>query len=148
MRSPRVKPRIVKQLPLNSSCNGHAECARECNQTSSGCGVLTGHTSRARSSGGCHERFPHCSPLTIPEAHLPFARFRSISSTLRRGLSVFCSRACARGGALALGSARGIPRASFSKRILFIKPTAMFFFLQRFIRGKINNVDAVERGFP
>jgi len=52
--------------------------------------------------------------------------------------SAFFAAGSARGGALALGSARGIPRASFSKRILFIEPTAMFLSLRHFIRGKIN----------
>ena len=97
IRTPRCGPelsRASKQLPLNSSCNGHAECA----------GVQSDFISlrgsdRAYITRAFLRRLSRAAPSLFPGYGLrapwpsPSARFRSISSALRRGFNVFCGRA-------------------------------------------------------
>lgn len=127
------------------------QSARECNQTSSRCRVaLTEHTSRAHvSSGGCHERFSHCSRLRVPAgARLFICSFllHFFRPTCRgRNRHSFLSQTRARGGALAPGSggdgggvSREIPRVSFSQgaHSFYRTNVTPFLFLRRsHIRG-------------
>lgn len=80
--------RASKQLPLNSSCNGHAECA----------GVQSDFISlrgsdRAYITRTYIRRLSRAGPLIVPRLWPPrspsFARFRSISAALRQGFSAF-----------------------------------------------------------
>jgi len=92
IRTPRCGlelSRASKQLPLNSSCNGHAECAGVQSDFISLRSSDRAYITRARFTGGCHERFPHCSPVIAPEAI--FVRSFSLYF-LCRGFSVFCDR--------------------------------------------------------
>lgn len=130
IRTPRCGPelsRASKQLPLNSSCNGHAECA----------GVQSDFISlrgsdRAYITRAFLRRLSRAAPSLFP-GYGPRGHLRSFSlyffrppSRIQRFL-----RPYARGGALALDSAPGISLRSFSKCIPFIKlmPRTLLFAL-------------------
>jgi len=126
IRTPRCGPelsRASKQLPLNSSCNGHAECA----------GVQSDFISlrgsdRAYITCAFLRRLSRAAPSLFPgygpRGHLrPFV-FALFLPPFVKDSSIFC----ARGGALTLSNARGIPLWSFSKYIPFIKLMLHSFF--------------------